>query len=374
MSAPTKFPRPGSTHQFTQPPLKLKAGELLFSEGETSRAMYLLKSGALRLFKKKGESFIELDTVRSGQILGELAFLDGNARSASAEALMDCELIEVSGPLFQQALDKSPEWLKILLKTIVARLRAASNRIRQLETASTSYSYSERDGKRLAKYAFLSPPDVLKLSSALLLVCSRTAALSPSEPHTREIRLGLLQRYGHQIMGLPVAKITAFLDLLENCKLVEIAGEPGQTKYWFKDTQLLEDFITYFNEENLIEPEKRHDLTPRGFAMMTLIKKHLDRFPKDEATGTVTVNFSEIRKIELEAQGGLENGAREPFRKEDPVELIRLGYLSGFQVKSANEILTTLDLATFLRHCEFQKIVQAVEEMNEKKSGAKKAA
>src|SRR3954467_3009621 len=75
---------------------KLKKGELLFAEGENSRAMYYLKTGMIRIFKKKGDSQIEIDTVRSGQIIGELAFLDGNPRSASGEALTDCELMEVS--------------------------------------------------------------------------------------------------------------------------------------------------------------------------------------------------------------------------------------------------------------------------------------
>src|SRR5580658_176073 len=80
---------------------KLKRGELLFAEGENSRAMYLIQNGMLRLYKKKGDANIELDTVHSGQIVGELAFLDGNPRSASGEALTDMEIIEISGPAFQ---------------------------------------------------------------------------------------------------------------------------------------------------------------------------------------------------------------------------------------------------------------------------------
>jgi len=51
----------------------------------------LVKTGMIRLFKKKGDSQIELDTIHSGQVVGELAFLDGNPRSASGEALTDCD-------------------------------------------------------------------------------------------------------------------------------------------------------------------------------------------------------------------------------------------------------------------------------------------
>src|SRR4051812_32378296 len=75
----------------------VKKGDLLFSEGEKSRSMFLLKRGAVRLFMRRGNTDVEIETVRSGQILGELAFLDGNPRSVSGEALMDCELMEISG-------------------------------------------------------------------------------------------------------------------------------------------------------------------------------------------------------------------------------------------------------------------------------------
>src|SRR4051812_22223696 len=114
----------------TQKHIQLKKGELLFSEGEKSRAMFLVKSGAIRLFAKRGTSDVEIETIRSGRLLGELAFLDGNPRSVSGEALTDCELVEVSGPTFVEVLHKTPDWLKILLKTIVQRLRAATARIR----------------------------------------------------------------------------------------------------------------------------------------------------------------------------------------------------------------------------------------------------
>src|SRR4051812_30131845 len=166
MGLPAQKLQPGAAASASQgpQPRKLKKGELLFAEGENSRAMYFLKTGMIRIFKKKGDANIEIDTVHSGQVLGELAFLDGNPRSASGEALTDCELMEISGPTFQAVLQNMPDWLKILLKTIVGRLRTASTRIRQLETASTAYDYNDKDGKRSSHYVYLSPIDVLKIA------------------------------------------------------------------------------------------------------------------------------------------------------------------------------------------------------------------
>ena len=63
----------------------------------------------IRLFTRRGNTNIEIDTIRPGQILGELAFLDGNPRSLSGEALTECELVEISGPTFVDVLSKKFE-------------------------------------------------------------------------------------------------------------------------------------------------------------------------------------------------------------------------------------------------------------------------
>ena len=86
--------------------------------------------------------------------------------------------MEISGPTFQQVLAKLPDWLKILMKTIVGRLRAASTRIRQLESASSALDYSG-DGKRSSHYVYLSTTDCLKVCTALLLVGTATAPRVP---------------------------------------------------------------------------------------------------------------------------------------------------------------------------------------------------
>lgn len=343
---------------------KLRRGELLFSEGENSRAMYFVKTGMIRLYKKKGDSQIELDTVHAGQVVGEMAFLDGNPRSASGEALTDCTLVEVSGPTFQEVLTKMPDWLKILLKTIVSRLRTASTRIRQLETASTTYAYSEKDGKRSAQYVYLSPIDVMKICTGLLLVGTRNG--QPSAAGGVEIRAGLLQRYCNQIMGIPVAKITTLLDVLAECGVVAMGEEANATQVTLKDADFLESLIGYLNDENLKEQSKRKDLTGRGYLIMSLIAKHLAKYKKDEITNLTTVNIAEIRSVEAALSG------KEPFRMEEFQQLIQLGYCGQLVLKSASEAYTGVDAEKFMQAHRYQRVVLAINVVNEqKRTGAK---
>ena len=362
MSAPNDSNKPNPTAAPAAPAgpqvRRLKKGELLFAEGENSRAMYLIRGGMIRLYKKKGESFIELDTVHSGQVLGELAFLDGNPRSASGEALTDCELMEISGPAFQQVLAKLPDWLKILMKTIVGRLRAASTRIRQLESASTAYNYSD-DGKRSAQYVYLSPIDCMKISTSLLLVSSKNG--TPTEQGI-DIRVGLLQRYANQIMGVPVAKITSLLDILSQAGVTAF-GEGAQSgKIFLKDIDFLEQLITYLNEENLLEPSKRHDLSPKGFLVMSLIAKNLARYPAD-ASGLSNVNLAEVKALETLQLGP--TAGKEPFRPDEFQELTKLGYGSTINIKSSSEVFTTVKAEAFLQAFRFQRVVVGISAANE---------
>lgn len=340
-------------------PVKLKKGELLFDEGETSRAMYYLKTGIIRIFKKKGDnSFIEIETLRSGQVLGELAFLDGNPRSASAEALTDCELIEISAEIFTSTVKTMPDWLKLLLKTIVSRLRTASTRLRQLETASTSYDYSSKDGKRSAHYVYLSTPEVLKVMSAILLVGSRSG--NEGTGNAGEIRVGTLQRYANQIMGVPVAKITSLLDVLATVGVMDLQDGSGTTVL-LKDGDFLEQIINFINEQNLLEPSKRQDVTLKGFLIMTLVSKYLEKYPVDPATGKATVNIAEIKEIETKNLG------KEPFRMEEVPELVNAGLCTTLQIKAADKVFTEIDPEKFKRAFRMQKVIKAIEGANELK-------
>jgi CRP/FNR family transcriptional regulator, cyclic AMP receptor protein len=338
---------------------RLKRGELLFAEGENSRAMYFVKSGMLRLFKKKGDAQIELDTIHSGQVVGELAFLDGNPRSASGEALTDTEVIEISGAAFSEVLTKIPDWLKILLKTIVARLRTASTRIRQLETSSTAFDYSNTDGKRSAHahYVYLSPTDVLKICSSILLVASRNGKPAGSGI---EIRPGLLQRYANQIMGVPVAKVTSMIDILAASGVMSVSDPTaGTSQTCLLDADFLEQLIAYLNEENLLEPSKRHDVSIKGFLIMSLIAKHLAKYPLDES-GMASVNVAQVRKAEI-------RDGKELFRMEDFSELATLGYASNINIKGNDEAIALIKPETFLTAHRFQKVVMGVRAINEQK-------
>jgi CRP-like cAMP-binding protein len=348
----------------------LRKGELLFAEGEGSKSMYFLKSGMIRIFKKKGDSPIEIETVRSGQILGELAFLDGNPRSASAEALTECDLMEISGQSFQEVMGHMPDWLKILLKTVVQRLRTASTRIRQLDTVSTALDYSDRDGKRTSHYVYLTAIEVMKVCTAVLLVASRNGTKTAAG---LEFKPSLLTRYANQVMGVPAAKISTLTDVFAQAQITINPPETAdavETKITLKDPDFLERLVSYLNDENLAEFDKRHDLSPKGFLIMSLVMKHLAKYPRDAATGIATVNLAEIRKSETP------EGGKEPFTLSDIEELVRLEYAGPVKLNSSTDVLTAIAVDAFVfayRVQKFNLCIHAANEQKNKSAGARAA-
>src|SRR3989344_603653 len=182
----------------------LKKGEMLVAEGDNSASMYWVQSGTLRLFKKKGAGFIELGVVHSGEVVGELSFLDSQPRSASVEALQPCDIVEIPRGKFDEFINGQPSWMKSLISTLVKRLRTTNNRVRELETSSTVYAKDEV-GRTTKVHEFLSSADTMKLSSCLLLATARNG--EKLTDGSLKVKAGWLQFYGAQIFTVHLSKI-----------------------------------------------------------------------------------------------------------------------------------------------------------------------
>jgi CRP-like cAMP-binding protein len=110
--------------------IKLMADEYLLHEGEESHQMYYLHSGTLAIFKRRGDAVQQIGTIYSGELVGEMSFLDQKPRSATVKALSECELIVIPIDKMDQLNRTLPSWYKALVSTLLDRLRRANARIR----------------------------------------------------------------------------------------------------------------------------------------------------------------------------------------------------------------------------------------------------
>ena len=110
--------------------IKLEKDKVLIHENEFSSHMYWLQSGQLVVTKKRHNEEVILGHISSGELVGEMSFLDGEPRSATVKALVDCELVEIPQEVFDKVFKSQPPWFQGLVKTLTERLRKANNKMR----------------------------------------------------------------------------------------------------------------------------------------------------------------------------------------------------------------------------------------------------
>jgi len=111
-------------------PRSFPAGTRVFHEGDRSDACYIVSAGSFRVTREHSDGrAITLATLGRGEVFGELAMLDHDVRSASAEALDDAELLALPASEVRALLARHPEISVKLVEALVRRLRAANERL-----------------------------------------------------------------------------------------------------------------------------------------------------------------------------------------------------------------------------------------------------
>jgi len=109
-------------------------GELIFRDGDFGNEMFVVRKGAVRIFKQTGDTELTLAVLNAGEGFGEMAILEQSARSASAMAVGETELVVVHEEAFEQMLTDRPDIAVRFLKKLSARLREANRQIQLLTT------------------------------------------------------------------------------------------------------------------------------------------------------------------------------------------------------------------------------------------------
>jgi CRP/FNR family cyclic AMP-dependent transcriptional regulator len=107
----------------------LRLGTILFTEGDASNRVVLLVSGRVKVssVSEDGRETV-LGYRGSGDVLGELAAIDGEEHLATVTVVEDGEALVIPGERFLAALAAQPELALALLRSIVGRLRDADRK------------------------------------------------------------------------------------------------------------------------------------------------------------------------------------------------------------------------------------------------------
>jgi CRP-like cAMP-binding protein len=105
-------------------------GEPIFHVGAPGQSMMVILNGTVRvsLPGPRGKGVILVD-LPAGELLGEVALLDGKERSADATALTRCELVVLERRDVVAFLEQRPDICLKLLELMCARLRKSDQRM-----------------------------------------------------------------------------------------------------------------------------------------------------------------------------------------------------------------------------------------------------
>jgi CRP-like cAMP-binding protein len=102
----------------------LESGATLFRRGDPADAAYIVTSGRLRALDEAAPQERALNEIGSGEIVGEMALLDAEPRSATVVAVRDSLLARIPASAFQRLIERHPAALRRITGFLIARLRA----------------------------------------------------------------------------------------------------------------------------------------------------------------------------------------------------------------------------------------------------------
>jgi len=113
--------------------MSLKRGATLFSKGDPGNSLFAVISGTVKISVSSpdGRNAI-LNLINAGETFGEIAVLDGQARSTDAIANTNCELFVIDRRDFLPFVRSQPELAMKFIELLCTRLRWTSDQVEQV--------------------------------------------------------------------------------------------------------------------------------------------------------------------------------------------------------------------------------------------------
>ncbi|WP_408097186.1 response regulator [Peredibacter sp. HCB2-198] len=108
----------------------LNPGDVLFDEGDSATAIYLVVSGVVTASKKLGDGSQKiLFKHGSGDVIGDASVINGTQRMVKITAEEKTELIVIPSSKVLAIVEGQPKWIKLMLESMSRRLEAGVKQI-----------------------------------------------------------------------------------------------------------------------------------------------------------------------------------------------------------------------------------------------------
>ena len=195
---------------------KVRTGDRLFDAGDAGDEMFVIRSGAVRVYIAAGGTEKTLAILGPGEFVGEMSLLNGEPRSANAVVHEDGDLLVITGPVLEEMIVHNTEIALRLIKRLASRLHTADSLIKVLIHRDPKERVIE-NLKRLAVIHGWTPGNEISLSADIPAMAEQVG-LDLDEAHdviSRLIRAGaLVEKQGSWTVKDP-ERLDEFLDFLK---------------------------------------------------------------------------------------------------------------------------------------------------------------
>ncbi len=325
-----------------------QAGELLFNQGDPADSLFIIQRGQIRLFLPKGRGIVELAILRSGEVIGEMAYFDEKAsrRSCSASAIVGTEVIEISFKAFGKTMEGLNPWFKTIINTLADRLRKTNDKVKALESNSLGYG----QGGKVSDYVFYHPIDIIKLLSLFYMGLKTHGEVV--DKYT-QIHMNRLKFYMLDVFGTQEIKYEEFFMMLEQEDFIKLVpDEDKQLKLiQVRDVEMFRGMMVFLNMQRSLEDAKKLQINERTQLLLQMI---LDQMT---ARG--------VRDAEAQADiTQILNKAGDAVNNDDIKGAIVAGLCDDILVGEGNKLACTVYLDKLRKIFPSIKMMNAIKKVN----------
>jgi CRP/FNR family cyclic AMP-dependent transcriptional regulator len=104
-------------------------GQEIFTEGSNGDWIYVVEEGEVEIAKKVDGRKIVIGLMKSGDMFGEMAYIDKTPRSATATARGKAEVGILDRDFFDREFNKLSADFQEMIKTVACRLRQTTEKM-----------------------------------------------------------------------------------------------------------------------------------------------------------------------------------------------------------------------------------------------------
>ncbi len=329
-------------------------GEVLFKENDPATSLYIIQKGQIRLYRPKGRGFVDLAILRSGEVIGEMAYFDEKSRrrSCSAAAIVTTDVIEISFVAFAKTMEGLNPWFKTIINTLANRLRKTNERVKELESNSVGFGA----GGKVADYVFFHNSDVIRALATIYLVYKAHGEVL--ENGSTQIHMNKLKFYLFDVYNVPEIKFEEFLALLKETGMIEMVKDDDGLPKNLR-TQNVDQFRSisvFLNQQRLVDDAKKISISTKCERFLSRVIEQLKAADKPQAMADISAILNDFKERNV------------PISDEDFRDAIQSGLAEDILVGEGNTLTSVINIEKLRLVFPSLVVQNAIKKVNEIKA------